>query len=341
MQDHSDRNSRSAALFHRLDDRYRSITYCEFKGRGAVGFVYTGVALDGSYCAVKEPNPEDEGNGFLLSTEATILRLCIGLPNVAQLLCCRMEGDRCKRLIFPRYHHIDFRNLLRALSSRNASTVLHVTQRYVSSLLLALRGLHARSIVHGDIKPDNFLFNWSIAPPQDDLSLAVPVKVVQTPEPETGVLIDFTHSAQLPHVSGLRGTSGWRPQEVTRKAVQPDSAKAVDMWGVGLLCASLLIGEEVQRQDYTNYKDSKQSVAAEVALCHTLSAAKFIRELLTKSRVFSAQREDALEDAIGFVTTLLQSDPKKRPTADEALTHAFLSKHHFATPCKLCGSGKK
>lgn len=339
MQDQaqSNRKSRAVGCYHSLDDRFRSIAYCEFKGRGAVGYVYTGIATDGSYCAVKEPNADEKGhrsNGALLRAEAAILRLCIGLPNVAQMLYSRIEGDVCTRLVFPRYHHIDFRHLLRALSGRSASTVLHVTQRYVSSLLLALCGLHARCIVHGDVKPDNFLFNWSISPPQDDL--AVPVRVAHAPAPETGILIDFTHSIQLPHVSGLRGTSGWRPQEVARKAVESDCAKAVDLWGVGLLCASLLIGEEVQRQDYSNFRNSKHSVAAEFALCHTLASEKFIRGLLTESWVFASQK-DVLEDAIAFVTSLLQGDPRKRPTAEDAATHAFLTKHRFVASCKLCG----
>ena len=268
-------------------DRFRQLAYCEFKGKGSVGFVYTAVAVDGTYCAVKQANKDDNrgasSNSVLLRLESALLRDCIGLPHVAQLL--HVESDcfnRCVRLIFPRYHSIEWSALLKVLLRCTVADALRTVRLYMTSLFTALRGIHARQIVHGDVKPDNFLYNFSIDPPAADLS--VPVRVLQEPRPGTGVLIDFSHAARLPTVGEMRGTACWRAPEVAARSVKLSTATAADMWSAGVLFASLLTTENIQSFDKENYTNAKRGgLTHEFALCHSLCSAEFLSKTVGKS----------------------------------------------------------
>ncbi|KAI9059591.1 Pkinase-domain-containing protein [Trametes sanguinea] len=169
----------------------------------------------------------------------------------------------------------------------------------VKSILSGVKYLHDHDIVHRDLKPENILYRT-----QDEHSDIVIAdfgiaKHLHTPEEQ---------------LFSLAGSFGYVAPEVLNKK---GHGKAVDIWSIGIITYVMLCGYSPFRSD-----DVKE----------------LIRETTEAKVEFHKQYwSNVSEEAKDFIKTLLNPDPSKRPTAEEALQHKWLTEHAPSTEHDLTG----
>jgi len=169
----------------------------------------------------------------------------------------------------------------------------HTAARIIHQILDAVAYMHDRNIVHRDIKPENILFESS-----DDYS---PIKI-----------IDFGLSRKHfdtfePPMTSVVGTSYYIAPEVLCKTYD----RACDLWSIGVITYILLCG-------YPPFNGScdRQMHAA----------------ILRGGYKFYAEDWSCIStDAMDFIRRLLQKDPRRRMTAQQAVCHPWIVKHALYT----------
>ncbi|RGP81579.1 camk camk1 camk1-cmk kinase [Fusarium longipes] len=157
----------------------------------------------------------------------------------------------------------------------------------IKQVLLAVDFLHKNNIVHRDLKPENLLY--LNRDPESDL-----------------VLADFGIAKMLDgkgeSLKTMAGSFGYAAPEVMRKE---GHGKPVDMWSMGVITYTLLCGYSPFRSE--NLQD-------------------LIRECTDNSVVFHERYwKDVSNDAKDFILKLINPDPDKRWTSEEALGHIWLT----------------
>mmetsp|Transcript_26847 Transcript_26847/g.44752 ORF Transcript_26847/g.44752 Transcript_26847/m.44752 type:complete len:376 (-) Transcript_26847:90-1217(-) len=183
----------------------------------------------------------------------------------------------------------------------------------MSQILEGLGFLHSRGYIHRDIKPENILLKG-----------------------DTCKLADFglarESSCQEP-VTDYVSTRWYRAPEVILRS--PTYGKPIDMFGMGCIFAELyskiplfpgdneieqiyLIAQVLGTPEENGWQEG-------VSLANKLGM-NFKRDLTAplSRKVSTASRE-----GLKFVTSLLEWDPKKRPTCAEALKHKYFVEPHL------------
>lgn len=156
----------------------------------------------------------------------------------------------------------------------------------IRQVLGAVNYLHERNIVHRDLKPENLLY--------------------LTRDPSSPlVLADFGIAKMLENPSevltSMAGSFGYAAPEVMLKQ---GHGKAVDMWSLGVITYTLLCG-------YSPFRSENLS--------------DLIEECRSGRIIFHERYwRDVSKDAKDFILTMLQPDPSKRVTSQEALKHPWL-----------------
>ncbi|ETW78418.1 hypothetical protein HETIRDRAFT_479585, partial [Heterobasidion irregulare TC 32-1] len=169
----------------------------------------------------------------------------------------------------------------------------------IRSILSGVRYLHEHDIVHRDLKRVNILYRTRDA--HSDIVIA-----------DFGIA-KHLHSSEE-QLTSLAGSFGYVAPEVLNNK---GHGKAVDMWSTGIITYVLLCGYSPFRSD-----DVKQLVR------ETTEAKIEFHE-----RYWKAVSSEAKE----FIKSLLNPEPSKRPTAEEALLDPWLTTHEPSTEHDLSG----
>ncbi|KAL4063750.1 kinase-like domain-containing protein [Scleroderma yunnanense] len=163
----------------------------------------------------------------------------------------------------------------------------------VRSILSGVKYLHDHDIVHRDLKPENILYRTK--DPGSDI-----------------VIVDFGIAKHLhsptEQLHSLAGSFGYVAPEVLNHW---GHGKAVDIWSTGIITYVLLCG-------YTPFRsDDPKEIIKET------TEAKFDFHEAYWSKVS--------DQAKTFIRLLLNPDHSKRPTAEEAFGHDWLTTHEPST----------
>ncbi|KAI9687667.1 MAG: hypothetical protein M1820_010410 [Bogoriella megaspora] len=157
----------------------------------------------------------------------------------------------------------------------------------IRQVLEAVNYLHQNNVVHRDLKPENLLY--------------------VTPHPESSlVLADFGIAKTLDDkqkmLTSMAGSFGYAAPEVMLKR---GHSKPVDMWSMGVITYTLLCGYSPWRSE--NLSD--------------------LIEEMKRNQVTFHERywKDVSNGAKDFIVSLLQVEPNKRPTSEQALKHVWLT----------------
>ncbi|KAL1952328.1 hypothetical protein VTO73DRAFT_1477 [Trametes versicolor] len=169
----------------------------------------------------------------------------------------------------------------------------------LKSILSGVKYLHDHDIVHRDLKPENILYRTHDE--HSDIVIA-----------DFGIA-KHLHSPEE-QLHSLAGSFGYVAPEVLNKK---GHGKAVDIWSTGIITYVMLCGYSPFRSD-----DVKE----------------LIRET-TEAKIEFHERYwgNVSPEAKDFVKSLLNPDPAKRPTAEEALKHKWLTDHTPSTEHDLTG----
>ncbi|CEL97724.1 unnamed protein product [Vitrella brassicaformis CCMP3155] len=154
-------------------------------------------------------------------------------------------------------------------------------------ILDALKYLHSRNIVHRDIKGENFLLQK---------------KSIDSPL----IMIDFGIAAKVTpgvHLEETCGSLKYLAPELLKKRYGVE----VDLWAVGVLMYLMLYGR------YPFIGEDQAAILKEI------EGHQIDWSLHNMEKPYS-------EKTIDFLSSLLERNPEKRLTADEALKHPFIRK---------------
>ncbi|KAA8644110.1 hypothetical protein EYZ11_008423 [Aspergillus tanneri] len=157
----------------------------------------------------------------------------------------------------------------------------------IRQVLDAVNYLHERNIVHRDLKPENLLYLTRDA--HSPLVLA-----------DFGIAKMLDNPSEV--LTSMAGSFGYAAPEVMLKQ---GHGKAVDMWSLGVITYTLLCG-------YSPFRSESLS-----DLIEECSAGRII--------FHERYWRDVSKDAKDFILTMLQPDPSKRVTSEEALKHPWLT----------------
>ncbi|KAF1848263.1 kinase-like protein [Cucurbitaria berberidis CBS 394.84] len=267
--------------------------------------------------------------------------------------------------VLPYFQHLDFRDYYRDMK-------ISEMRPYFRSLFTALRSVHAKGIIHRDVKPTNFLYN-----PQQSRGVLVDFGLAeregtdwhncachmsdedrrhrvsqsvyaQTQSSGHNISSYPKNDTRNSRRANRAGTRGFRAPEVLLKCTQ--QICSLDIWSVGVILLTMLsrrfpffhsaddidalleittiFGRKKMREtallhgqvfetNVPSYSEGGHSLDKIILWCTGRTGDK----TQPKKELDGEEKE-----AVQFLYRLLECNPAKRITADEALRHPFIAK---------------
>ncbi|KAK4442689.1 kinase-like protein [Podospora aff. communis PSN243] len=279
------------------------------------------------------------------------LRNC---PSVCPLITAFRSTDQVVAIL-PYFRHMDFREYFRMMTVPDMAI-------YLRSLFTALSFVHARHILHRDIKPTNFLYDpdtrrgvlvdFGLAEREgvdskpclchDDPAarkLKIREAANNNPVPPNAYPKSDTRPSRR---ANRAGTRGFRAPEVLFKCTEQTTK--IDIWSVGVILLTILSRRfpffnsaddvEAMIEIATIFGSKRMRAAGQLHGCifetsiPTIGSVGFsLERIILWSTCRSDTGESLSEDekmAVEFLNRCMELDPHRRISADEALQHEFL-----------------
>lgn len=288
-------------------------------GKGAYGIVWKAVdkktrdvvALKKIFDAFQ--NATDAQRTF---REIMFLQELNNHENIIRILnVLKAENDRDIYLVFE-YMETDLHAVIRAniLEEIHKSYIMY-------QLLRALKYMHSAELLHRDIKPSNLLLNSECQVKLADFGLARSVAQLAADDGPSPILTDYVATRWYRAPEILLGSSRY--------------TYGVDMWSSGCILGELLGGKPIFPGTSTmNQLDRIIEVTGrpsqeDIHAIQSPFAATMLESLpVDNPRTFQHMFPNASPEATDLVAKLLQFNPDKRITAEEALRHPYVAQFH-------------
>ncbi|KAL3154564.1 hypothetical protein ABBQ32_014021 [Trebouxia sp. C0010 RCD-2024] len=231
----------------------------------------------------------------------------------------KAENDKDIYLIFD-YMETDLHAVIRAniLEDIHKSYIMY-------QLFRALKYMHSADLLHRDIKPSNLLLNSECLVKLADFGLARSVAQLRTELSPGCILTDYV------------ATRWYRAPEILLGSAKYTTG--VDMWSSGCILGELLGGKPMFPGASTmNQLDKVVEVTGvpssdDIEAVHSQYAKTMMETMMQPHSNPNKLRDmfpDAPDEALDLMQKLLQFNPQKRLTAEEALRHPYVA--HFHNP---------
>ncbi|KAI0343368.1 CMGC/MAPK/ERK protein kinase [Trametopsis cervina] len=211
-------------------------------------------------------------------------------------------------------------------------------QSFIYQTLCGLKYIHSANVLHRDLKPGNLLVNADCELKICDFGLARGYQPGGSAQQAKG-----SASANQGFMTEYVATRWYRAPEIMLSFA--NYGPAIDLWSVGCILAELLAGKPIFKgRDYVDQLNQilhYLGTPSEDTLRRVGSprAQDYIRSLPIKPRVpFSTLFPRANHLAIDLLSQLLNFDPAKRITCEQALKHPYLSVWHDPNDEPSCPS---
>ena len=298
----------TTGICEHVSDRYEKVGRI---GEGTYGVVYK--ARDKKTCtfvALKRCIPHHESSdGFPVTTlrEISTLRMAKGHPNIVQLLAVTVSSTNGVFLVFDYCSH-DLAQILDSHYAKRRTSPFTEAQVKTPGLQLleALHFLHARATLHRDIKPSNLLYH------QGRLQLA-----------DFGLARKQQADPRLtPNVVSL----WYRAPELLWNKGFVNYTTAIDMWATGCVIAELLQGYPLL-DGKTEMEQMEKMV-----ICLGTSppyGERFVLKQQENKPKQGMELWDRFEyltnEGLGLLSTLLEYNPERRWTANQAMSSPYFT----------------
>jgi serine/threonine protein kinase len=311
-----------AGTIFNITDRYEVLERC---GVGAYGIVVCAMdRLTGEKVAIKKiTNVFDNSREYQkrILREIASLKHLSGHENIIQLIeIIPPENFESFNDVYIVTNFMDttLKDMLKDKKVSGNMTPDHA-KWFLYQILKGLSYMHASGIVHRDIKPSNILIDKNM-----DLRLC-----------DMGLSREYSMQKEV-EMTTYVSTRWYRAPELLLK--YPKSGPAIDMWSVGCIFAEML-GKKVLFQG-SHYIQQLELI---LDVCGTPStdqefasikgspeAIRWLKTLRRRNRKDFSQLFPDVKDPLVFdlLDRMLQLDPDKRITADEALRHEYFSDFH-------------
>ncbi len=192
-------------------------------------------------------------------------------------------------------------------------------QRFMYQILRGLKAMHSANVIHRDLKPGNLLWKHNGELRICDFGLARSIL-----EPIDGKDVSMTNYV---------ATRWYRPPEIL--LYRANYGKPLDIWSVGCIFAELL-GRRVFLPGQSGFEQLhlilQKLGTPEDSIIDNIPSAKsrdYLRRLPRYPAYPLGKRfPNASPLAIDLLGMMLQFDPERRVTAEEALAHPYFARYH-------------
>lgn len=300
-----------------VSKRY-DLNNCKILGRGSYGVVSTALdSLTNERIAIKRIRPyaNDEWDARHTLREVRLLKLLGPHPNVISLFDLSVFEEKTELYMMMELMDCDLHHIIQ--SKQGLSEMHH--KCFAKQMLEGIKAMHAIGVFHRDLKPGNLLVSKDCKLRITDFGLA-------------RFMDDKTLSGnnQQNPMTEYVVTRWYRCPELLLAPNRPYS-EAIDLWSIGCIIAELIRrkplfpGKSHANQVQLIFEVLGHSNVTELGFAVSTEASSFLSKRCRYARQNMADVvPQANKDALALIVSLLNVNPKHRPSAEQALKSKFL-----------------